>query len=502
MEITMTALFSDAYLKFTHHLNSLQVREDDTTIRVPEKVIRCIWNDQLFCTPSLKTQRGQNLEIVYPGYWNFGKGPDFTRATIKVDGKVYEGDVELHVYSTDWNAHGHSRNPDYDNVILHVYMWRGRGKTSRGEQKDFPFQFEIKDYLTKGILELNDELDFENYPILNHCNAGLCHQPLSQLSKEKLAQILNAAGEARIVTKMERFHDAIIIEGYEQTFYRGVAEALGYPENKRTFQVLADTLPLSELTRLVPAKVSKGKKVLHYQALLFGVAGMMSNGAGEKAGLRGLVPIWKTYRERIPPSPLTKKDWCFRAIRPANYPYRRIAGLAYLLVRHEKVGMFASFVESYQKILAAAADKIPDKKTLNAFNDFFCVAADDYWANHYTPDGKALAQHQQLIGAARSREIIVNIGLPIGLIFARAGKFTDLEAGLNALFQTGKKIGDNKLLRFVKHYIFGNREEMLQVLQSEKQIQGLMQIYQDFCAQNQNNCLRCSFPDVVRKYFS
>ena len=146
----MTALFSDAYLKFTHLYNQLQVREEDNTIRIPEKVIRCIWNDQLFCTPSLKTREGQKLEIVYPGYWNFGKGPDFTSATIKVNGKIYEGAVELHVYSTDWNAHGHSRNPDFDNVILHIYMWQGRGKEPRpqAKQKNLPFQFEIKDYLT------------------------------------------------------------------------------------------------------------------------------------------------------------------------------------------------------------------------------------------------------------------------------------------------------------------------------------------------------------------
>jgi hypothetical protein len=47
-----------------------------------------------------------------------------------------------------------------------------------------------------------------------------------------LTQLLNAAGEARVLRKLERFHDSIIIEGYEQIFYRGVAEALGYPNNK------------------------------------------------------------------------------------------------------------------------------------------------------------------------------------------------------------------------------------------------------------------------------
>ena len=143
--------------------------------------------------------------------------------------------------------------------------------------------------------------------------------------------------------------------------------------------------------------------------------------------------------------------------------------------------MYTDYVRTYQKILTSSKQEVPDEKFLNSFNDFFCLAADDYWANHYTPDGKTLAQSQQLVGSARSREIIINIGLPIGLIFARAGKFKELETGLNALFQIGKKASDHKLLRFMKHYIFGNKEDMLRVLHSEKQIQGLMQVYQDFC---------------------
>ncbi len=500
----MTTTFSESYLEFTETYTQLQVQEEDHTIRVPEKVIRCIWSDQLFCTSSLKTSDDQSLEIVYPGYWNFGKGPDFTNATIKVNGKVYEGDVELHVYSTDWKAHGHSQNPDFDKVILHVYMWQGRGKNPKPMEKQggLPFQFEIKNYLSKGILELNNELDFENYPTLNSGNIGLCHQPLAQLPEEKLSHLLDTAGEARMFTKMERFHDSVIIKGYEQTFYRGVAEALGYPENKQPFQMLADTLPLAELKNLVPTNVPQKEKVLHHQALLFGVSGLLDEETGKKAGFKKLMPIWKFYQDRLPPSPLNKESWCFRAIRPANYPYRRLAGLAHLIVRHEKSGLFADFIGSYQKILTVCGQETPDKKTLNTFNEFFCITSKDYWSNHYTPDGKTLSRSQQLVGSARSREIIINIGLPIGLIFARAGKLKNLETGLNALLQTGKNTSENKLLRFMKHYIFGNKEEMLQVLNSEKQNQGLMQVYQDFCTQNENNCLKCPFPGVVNKHFS
>ena len=235
--------FTSIYLKFTQIYSRLEVQEDEPDARIPEKTIRCIWNDQLLKTKQLQSADGGKLEIIFPGYWNFGSGPDFTKAVIRVDGRTYEGDVELHVYSTDWQTHQHSRNPAYDNVILHVFMWKKRGagqqmatqKASVGHSNlqigAHIFELELKSFLQKPILELDEQLDFNNYPIINKFNHGRCHEPLAKLPKSKLTYLLNAAGDARINTKMNRFHDRVIIHGYEQTFYEGVAEALGYPNN-------------------------------------------------------------------------------------------------------------------------------------------------------------------------------------------------------------------------------------------------------------------------------
>ncbi len=76
-----------------------------------------------------------------------------------------------------------------------------------------------------------------------------------------------------------------------------------------------------------------------------------------------------------------------------------------------------------------------------------------------------------------------------------------MEAALNRLYLTGKGKSDNKMLRFMKHYILGNKKELIGILESDKQIQGLMQVYQGFCTQSENNCLRCQFPDVIHRYF-
>jgi hypothetical protein len=38
--------FAENYLKFTRIFSSVRVCEEDSKIRIPEKVLRCVWNDQ------------------------------------------------------------------------------------------------------------------------------------------------------------------------------------------------------------------------------------------------------------------------------------------------------------------------------------------------------------------------------------------------------------------------------------------------------------------------
>ena len=131
MEDQMTAnqaLFTDSFSKLTRWVSRIEVSapvdEKASKIRVPEKTIRCIWNDQLFKTDSLRTTDDSKLEIIFQGYWNFGPGPDFKSAVINVDGKTLEGDVEIHVHSSDREAETHFTDPEYGNVILHVFLWK------------------------------------------------------------------------------------------------------------------------------------------------------------------------------------------------------------------------------------------------------------------------------------------------------------------------------------------------------------------------------------------
>jgi len=507
---------AEKYLKFVQTFSNIHVREEDAKIRIPEKVIRCVWNDQALDTIKFCTTENEPAEVVFPGYWNFGPGPDFKNASIKINGKLIEGDLEIHTYSSDWNAHKHSKNPEFDKVAFHVFLWKsGKETFSRrptdGQPRGKPvFEFELKRFLKKGLLQLAEELDFESYPIMNRFNYGLCHEPLKGLPQERMEQLLDAAGDARVITKMDRFHDRIILKGYEQTFYEGLAEAMGYPANKLNFRLLAEGVTLESIREMTPKRITEDEKILQISALLFGYSGLIDFNGLDSASLpekdriyfKSLQEIWEQYRNRLPESKLNADCWKFKGLRPANYPYRRIAGLASLIVRHFKCGMFEDFMKTFKAQTLVASQKGGGAKIPKSIYEFYAIGGEGYWNLHYTPGGKLLKKAQNLIGPTRSAEIILNIVLPVGLIYARSEKSAKLESAFNRLYRESKTSGDNKLLRFIKYYILGDREEMTALLKSDRKRQGLMQVYQDFCAQNDNNCNRCPFPNLVKQYFS
>ena len=197
----MTPLFTDTYQNSAGASPRPMVCRGEKKVEVPQKVLRCIWDEQLIRAEALETRAGEALEIVFPGHWNFGPGPDFKNAAIKVDGKTLEGDVVLNVYRPDALPVG--PGGEFENAILSVYLWEGPAPHSMA--KGTPHELQLKGRLTRGILELNDTLDFDSYPVLTQYDYGRCHKPLSRLSEEKLTRLLDAAGEARVQVEMDRF---------------------------------------------------------------------------------------------------------------------------------------------------------------------------------------------------------------------------------------------------------------------------------------------------------
>ena len=91
---------------------------------IGERAIQRLWASSEVRGP-MAAASGSKIEILHPGDWNRGAGPDFLGAEILVDGKRLRGDIEIHLRCADWHAHGHDRDPHFGGVILHAVLLPG-----------------------------------------------------------------------------------------------------------------------------------------------------------------------------------------------------------------------------------------------------------------------------------------------------------------------------------------------------------------------------------------
>jgi len=78
----------------------------------------------LLSDPSVtrETMSGKRLQILSPGRLNVYPGPDFRDTAILINGDIVIGDSEFHRNASEWLAHGHDSNPEYNSVILHLVI--------------------------------------------------------------------------------------------------------------------------------------------------------------------------------------------------------------------------------------------------------------------------------------------------------------------------------------------------------------------------------------------
>src|SRR5689334_7800469 len=87
-----------------------------------EKLLQYIWQFRYFNMHDLSLETGENISIIFPGHLNVNQGPDFLYAKIKIEETTWIGNVEVHLQTSQWEAHEHEDDKNYNNVILHV-VW-------------------------------------------------------------------------------------------------------------------------------------------------------------------------------------------------------------------------------------------------------------------------------------------------------------------------------------------------------------------------------------------
>lgn len=207
----------------------------------PEKLFQRIWARREFDARGARTADGRPMKIVHPGLWNHLAGPDFREAKVEVEGELLMGDVELHLRVQDWAAHGHSNDPAYANVVLHVVLFPpGAACTIGYGGKPIPV-FAILPRLFHDLEEYAANAAIET--LANRCPLRLIEQ-LGSIPREEMCEQLRAQAEARWAEKVRFAAMRIVRLGWVEACHHCLLEIFGYRYNRAPMLRLASCYPL------------------------------------------------------------------------------------------------------------------------------------------------------------------------------------------------------------------------------------------------------------------
>lgn len=340
-----------------------------------EKLLQYIWQFQYFNRSDLQTEKGEKLQIIFPGTLNFNQGPDFANAQIKIDNTTLAGSIELHLKTSQWTEHGHDDDSNYKNVILHVVFENDR---------------QIKPPIP--VLELQPRISnllLQRYADLMNASAFIaCSNSVSEVKEIVWLSWKERLLAERLTRKAKLIFDFLQQNNFhwEESFWWMLARNFGIKINADAFESVARSVSTTIL--------AKHKNQIHQiEALLFGQAGLLNDDFKEdypKLLQREYNFLKKKYKLKPIHIPVH-----FLRMRPGNFPTIRLAQLAALI--QNSAHLFSKILET---------GKIPDIKKM------FDVIANDYWHDHYLFD-ETSSFKKKTIGKEMINNFIINTIAPI-----------------------------------------------------------------------------------------
>lgn len=266
-----------------------------------------------------QTTDGRTVEILSVGEHNRDAGPDYSHARVRIDGREWIGNIEIHVCSSDWIKHRHHLDKAYDNVILHVVrtadkpVYNSRGELVTQCELQYPGD---KDYLT-GLFAAAQQMDSAVARI--GCAEQLLKDPalLTEGWRKTLLCKRLECKRASIMRLLE-----ITKGSWEHALYISLARNFGFHTNSLPFEQLAINTPLSYLQK-------HRNSLFQLTALLMGQASLIDEPAMQKE--------YDFLRIKFNLTPMDGSVWKHGRLRPQNSPELRIRQFAQLLYQSENL---------------------------------------------------------------------------------------------------------------------------------------------------------------------
>ncbi|HHT9131524.1 MAG TPA: DUF2851 family protein [Candidatus Tripitaka californicus] len=478
-------LFSSEYERLVRLVLTPAVFEQEGVSRqITEEVVRCLWYGRHFLQGRLHTEDGSRLEVLSPGRWNKGGGPDHANAEILLEGRGHlKGDVEVHLLSSDWRRHGHDKQEGYTRVCLHVVFWNdeGGGFVKDLHGRDIP-QLALSRHINLPVEEL----------------PGPCQELLQQRARYEhwLGHLLEQAGDQRIIARAQRMEGRLEGQSFEEILYRSLMEAMGYKSNVVGFSLLASRVSLGDLRRLVPVDANERETASWIQALLLGASGILQKWSNKdfqdkesKRYFASVCGLWKGLQGKWSGEMLSPEVWRWEGTRPFNSPPRRLAAMSALLARGLEKGLFREFLSPLEE--AKGGDKGDVRGVIKKLETIFLSLEDPFWSYHLVLGGNRRKTPARLVGRERMAILLINVIIPLLLLYARRHEDKETEGVLHEIYSQYPRLQPDSIVRFMTERIVP--EKSAKIVNSARRQQGLHQLYRDFCQRGDVRCDRCGF---------
>lgn len=413
-----------------------------------EDLLHYIWKYKKYPLASIRTTKGHAISVQSSGTHNQLSGPDFFNAKLFIGEQLWAGNVEIHIKSSDWYAHNHETDPNYDNVILHV-VWEDDVAVFRADGSEIP-TLELKNYISEELLSNYKKL-FQQKPN-TFINCGTDINSISSFSFENWKERLYLE---RLERKSELIFNLLETSknDWEKVLFVLLLKNFGSKINGELFFELGQSIDFSIIRKL------QGRP-LEIEAFLFGLAGLLEEEQPDayQQELRQAYDYLQ-HKYGLDTSLLSKPQ--FFKLRPPNFPTVRLSQFAQL---------YASVPSLFHLALKTEGTDL---------YNLFSIPTNGYWETHFT-FGKTSKKGVKRTSRKFVDLLIVNTILPLKFCYLRhqgvlldetfTKPMMDISAEKNSIIQKYQDLG-------VK-------------VDNAKDSQALLELYTNYCTKNK--CLQCA----------
>lgn len=423
-----------------------------------EEIFQLLWSNRMFGL-SFPLDDGRPVKILDPGTLNRDAGPDFFNAKVKIDGRTWAGNIEIHMKASDWHRHGHDSDPAYDNVILHVVAFSDTCIRRRRDGSEIP---QLRVQLPENF--------YRTFAYLTDTTPDIrCAARLHKVDSLRRADWIETLTIERLQHKAARIEEALRNRNgdWNAACFLTLARALGFGLNGIPFEMLAQSIELNHLRRHTD-------NILQMEAIFFGQAGMLDPTAYRTDRRYQLMTReYQFLARKYSMHPIPRTAWKFARTRPQNLPYRRIALLAKAM---------AESPDLLQRIVGTGGDE-------EKLRPLFRWEVDPYWSRRFTfgDDCQSEANPPSLSEGSIS-VLLINVATPLLYAYALLHSDHEMKDAATALLSSLAP-ERNAIVRGWQHLGFKANDAAA--------TQALIHLRKEYC--DRNKCLQCRFGHTILK---